>query len=284
MSWLSVISKLQTWQGGPLAPARMAMSLPSTPSGAIPGRCQGRCKFARSAEKLDKYKLGRFGKSWETSESFTLNLLRSLPDLRISRQMTEGPHQRQTLVTFDSLMNLWSLICDDLCQNWTNWTIQGASLGRLLLHRLCFLLPVLRRKSQTVQTFPKLHTQNVSNLQYNFIIDKYWQINTQFHLITYVKNLLPCHLHWIHPHLLSWMTQSAQSMSRLTRPDVRWLRRGLPQDDDKARAQLVIYYNCWLILRIYIIYDYLFYLYFYLYIYDLWLYDLCKHVQAALSE
>lgn len=112
--------------------------------------------------------LGRFETSWETSESFTLNLLRSLSDLRISRQMTEGPHQRQTLVTFDSLMNLWSLICDDLCQNWTNWTIQGASLGRLLLHRLCFLLPVLRRKSQTVQTFPKLHTQNVSNLQYNW--------------------------------------------------------------------------------------------------------------------
>lgn len=28
----------------------------------------------------------------------------------------------------------------------------------------------------------------------------------------------------------------------------------------------------------------IFYLYFYLYIYDLWLYDLCKHVQAVLSE
>lgn len=126
MSWLSLISKLPTWQGGPLAPARMAMSLPSTPSGAIPGRCQGRCEFARSPEKLDK--LGRFGKSWETSESFRLNLLRSLSDLRISRQMTEGPHQRQTLVTYSDLRFFDELlISDDL---W--WSVMiSVRIGRI---------------------------------------------------------------------------------------------------------------------------------------------------------
>lgn len=36
---LAAYSQPPTPQGGPLAPARMAMSLPSTPSGAIPGRC-----------------------------------------------------------------------------------------------------------------------------------------------------------------------------------------------------------------------------------------------------
>ena len=98
-----------------------------------------------------------------------------------------------------------------------------------------------------------------------------------FNYILYVKNLSPCHLHWIHPHLLSWMTQIAQSMSRLTRPDVRWLRRGLPQDDDKARAQLVIYYNYWLILRIYI-YDY-FFIYTFTYIYMI--YDSMTYVSMC---
>eukprot|EP00435_Cladocopium_sp_Y103_P025123 s2010_g6.t1 len=36
---LAAYSQPPTPQGGPLAPTRMAMSLPSTPSGAIPGRC-----------------------------------------------------------------------------------------------------------------------------------------------------------------------------------------------------------------------------------------------------